>query len=236
MNPTAKIWLLRLAGIPITIFAPILAARIILYLWKSWTGGGEPFFASIPILVVIIWLMFRVAGWTVFASRANLLSHGIRRISYVAGAEAFLILAFWVIRLPEQPYERATLKFVELKPATVNVTGTWKGTWTDPRAGYEEVISLTLEQTGNTISGIIHSAKETMAGLKREREWEIIEGQISGDRINFYYGRSEFRRDVSGTLLGVCKEGEMSGEYFGHVAARTGGSSKGTWQASKINP
>jgi len=236
MNPTAKIWLLRLAGIPITILVPILAATIIMYLWKWLTGGGEPFLASIPILVVIIWSTIRVAGWTVFASRAILLSHGIRRVSYVAGIEACMILAFWVIRLPERPYNRETLKFSEIKPATVNVTGTWTGTWKDPRAGYEEVISLTLAQMGNTISGTIHSAKETMAGLKKEREWDIIEGHISGDRINLYYMRSEFRRDVSATLLGVCKVSEMSGEYFGHVAARTGGSSKGIWQASKTKP
>lgn len=236
MNPTAKIWLLRLAGIPLTILVPMIGAKLLMDLCNWLLGDGSLFFVSIPILGVLIWSVIRVAGWAVFASRVDLLSHGIRRVSYVAGIDVCLIFALWVIHLPEEPYERASLKFSEVTPATVNVTGVWKGTWTDPRAGYEEVISLTLEQTGNAISGTIHSAKETMAGFKKEREWGIIEGQISGDRINLYYGRSEFRRDISGTLLGVCKEGEMSGEYFGHVAARTGGSSKGAWHVTKTKP
>jgi hypothetical protein len=236
MNPTAKIWLLRLAGIPITILVPMIGSNLLMYLCKWLLGDGSLFFVSIPILIVLIWSTFRMAGWTVFASQANLLSHGIRRVGYAVGFVAFLILAFWVIRLPERPYDRATLKFSETKPATVNVSGAWTGTWTDPRARYEEVISLTLAQTGNTVSGTIHSAKERLSGFTNEREWDIIEGQISGDRINLYYLRREFQRDVSATLLGVCKEGEMSGEYFGHVAARTGFSTKGTWQASKTKP
>ncbi|WP_395750334.1 hypothetical protein [Prosthecobacter sp.] len=236
MNPTAKIWLLRLAGIPITILVPMIGSDLLMYLCNWLLGYGSLLFVSLPMLVVAIWSMSRVAGWTVFASRADLLSHGIRRVAYALGFVACLILASWGIRLPERPYDRATLKFSKTKPATVNVSGTWTGKWTDPRAGYEEVISLTLEQTGNAISGTIHSAKETMAGLKKERVWGVIEGQVSGDRINLCYGRSEFQKYISGTLLGVCNEGKMSGEYFGHVAARTGGSSKGTWQASKTTP
>ena len=236
MNPTAKIWLLRLAGIPITIIVPGLVANLLMYLCEWLLGYGSLFFVSIPILVVIIWATYRVAGWTVFASRANLLSHGIHRVGYAVGFVAFLILAFWVIQLPERPYDRAALKFSETKPATVNVSGTWVGTWTDPRAGYEEVISLILEQTGNTISGTIHSEKERVPGYKGEREWIIIEGQISGDRINLYYRRGDFRMDIPATLLGVCKQGEMSGEYFGHVAARTGFSTKGTWHVTKTKP
>lgn len=146
-------------------------------------------------------------------------------------------MAIWFIHLPEQPYDRAALQFNEIKPAKTNVTGTWKGTWTSPRTEYTEDITLTLEQTGNTITGAIHSEKERVPGSKKEAEWDIIEGQISGDRVNLYYKRRfTFRMDVTATLLGVCKQDEMSGEYFGHVAARRGGSSKGTWQASRAKP
>lgn len=236
MNPAAKIWLLRLAGIPITILVPMIGSNLLMYLCKWLLGDGSLFFVSIPILLVLIWSTIRMAGWTVFASQANLLSHGIRRVGYAVGFVAFLILAFWVMRLPERPYDRTKLKFSKITPATVNVTGVWKGTWTDPRARYEEVISLTLEQTGNTISGTIHSEKERVPGYKREREWEIIDGQISGDRINLYYRQGDFRMDIPATLLGVCKQGEMSGEYFGHVAARIGFSTKGTWQVTKTKP
>ncbi|MCF7787069.1 MAG: hypothetical protein K9N47_13165 [Prosthecobacter sp.] len=236
MNPTAKIWLLRLAGIPITILVPMIGSNLLMYLCKWLLGDGSLFFVSIPILVVLIWSTLRMAGRTVFASRENLLSHGIRRLGYAAGFMAFLILAFWGIRIPERPYDRATLEFSETTPATVNVSGTWTGTWTDPRAGYEELISLTLDQTGNTISGTIHSEKERMPGVKKEREWDIIDGQISGDRINLYYRRGDFRMDIPATLLGLCKQGEMSGEYFGHVAARTGFSTKGTWHVTKTKP
>jgi hypothetical protein len=237
VNPTAKTWLIRLMGVPITILVLSLGAGVFLDGWKWLTGDGYPILASIPALVVILWATFRVAGWTVFASQADLLSHGIRRICCTIGIVSCLILVLWAMHLPEQPYDRETLKFGEIKPATVNVTGAWTGSWTDPRSRYSEVIKLTLEQTGNVVTGTIHSERDSVAGLKRERELDIIEGHVSGDRINLYYKlRFVFRADATATLLGMCKQDEMSGEYVGHVAARPGGTSKGNWQVSRSKP
>lgn len=237
MNETAKSWALRLIGIPITILIPIIGAGIFLDGWKWLTGDAYPLLASIPAYIAILWATLWMAGRTVYASRADLLSHGVRLVGRAAGIEVCLMLVFWVIRLPEQPYDRDTLKFGEIMPATVNVTGTWKGSWTSPRNEYTEDITLTLEQFGNTITGAIHSEKERVEGLKKEADWDIIEGQISDNRINLFYKRRfTFRMDITSTLLGVCKQDEITGEYFGHVAAGRGGSSKGTWQVSRTKP
>jgi hypothetical protein len=237
VNHTAKSWILRLIGIPVTILIPMLGAHTFMDGCARLIGDSNLIFVSIPALITILWATFRMADWIVFASRADLLSKGVRRIGYAIGIEACLILALWIIQLPEQPYDREALRFGEIKPATVNVTGTWKGSWTDPRAEYKENITLTLEQTGSTISGTIHGEKERVPGSKKEGDWDIIEGQVSSDRINLYYKRRfSFRTDATATLLGVCKHDEMSGEYFGHVTARRGGSSKGMWQASRTQP
>ncbi len=149
---------------------------------------------------------------------------------------ACLILALWMIHLPGRPYDRETLKFGEIKPTLLNVTGAWTGSWTDPRRDYKEIITFNLEQSGNTISGTIHSVEQSRVGFKKPYEWDVIDGHISGDRINLYYGRRDFRKDITATLLGVCKQDEMSGEYFGHVAAKVGFSSKGIWQVHRVQP
>ena len=120
-------------------------------------------------------------------------------------------------------YDRESLKIQRVVSPDADLTGTWVGTWTDPRKEFTEMITLTLTQSGNSMSGTIVDEGGT--------QWRIIEGVVSGSELNLFYDRDFGWPGAGATLLGSIEGDTISGNYYGHERPRRGSSSSGPWEA-----
>ncbi len=225
MNSTAKLWILRLLSIPMVLFFPIVCLLIVVTMADRIWGN------EFPLIEVSVTLLFSIgtAIWfsvgTVFASRTDPLNYCYRLLAAITGFNVAAPFLLWLFLLPEKAYPRADLKFDTVVPPIIDVSGTWKGAWTDPRKNYTEAITLTLVQHDNVVTGSIVDEGGT--------NWLIIEGIVSGNRINLFYDRELAFRSHGATLLGTLNKGQLTGLYYVHESVKPGWSSKGAWQATR---
>jgi hypothetical protein len=99
-----------------------------------------------------------------------------------------------------------------------NITGTWTATYTNTNTGESDVVTLSLTQTGNVVTGNISDPDHGSIPLS---------GLISGNGITMQFTDSVKGEAVTskGTLSNA--DGSMSGTY----TSTKGG--KGTWSATK---
>lgn len=136
----------------------------------------------------------------------------------------------WYQAFTTRPYERQDLVFETVEEPKADVSGIWNGTWINPKKSETESITLELIQEGNDITGTI-TADST--------QFEIRDGQISGDEINLFYDHSvtEFSRSEGvGTLIGRVNEQQASGAWFAHKRPRFGYSRSGPWSIEQVKP
>lgn len=226
MNHPANIWLLRVASIPAALFIP-LTATILVGVTAREFGCQDYLLYALAFVTFVIstCVAISLASVTVFASRRAPLAERSKVLRYMAIFDIGAFLASQLIALPSRAYDRVSLEFDVVRSPTINVSGTWKGEWSDPRKDVKQEITLTLQQQGNSVEGMIIDDTGT--------KWRIIEGVVSGDSLNLFYDKEFAWRSAGATLLGSLENGQLSGHYYGHERPKPGWSSKGPWHATK---
>jgi hypothetical protein len=194
-------------------------------------GGKFPmegmFFGAIGGFVFMLWATaFSVIAW----QHQKWLKIKIALIVFLLIDLGWLPVK-WYRNYSTRPYSREELAFKKVEPSTADLTGIWQGTWTDPKTSLTESITLDLRQDGNQVEGTIT--------VDRSSQFEIVEGLISGNQINFFYDHSfpEFSRPNGvGTLLGEVASGQLSGTWQAHQRPSAGQARKGPWSARKTSP
>jgi hypothetical protein len=230
MSISTRAWLQRLAALPFVALFPFVAVILFCELAAWLTGDPQPIMATLPAAILIIWLTWSFSADLLFARREWLLSHGGRLLCWLVAGEMASVAIILIMIAPTLSHDPEKLRLTEVSPASVNLRGRWEGTWTDSRRGSPKNIRLFLDQEGNRLWGRILD--------ERDREWKIVEGTVSGDRIHARYELLRFGSGYDGgaTLLGSCADMELKGEYFEHVRSRPGFSSKGSWSARRVTP
>ena len=227
MNPTAKLWLLRIASIPAAMLIPLTATGLVGVIAQELGFEDVMFYGPMFVAFVIsACVAISLSTVTVFASRAAPLAERIKVLRAMAIFDVLAFLTGQLIALPSQPYDRTSLKFEAVHAPAIDVSGTWEGEWTDPRIKVTQAITLTLQQKGNSVAGTIVDDSGT--------KWGIIEGVVSGDRLNLFYAKEMAWRSAGATLLGSLKNGQLTGYYYGHERPKRGWASKGPWHATKL--
>ncbi|MCD6052331.1 MAG: hypothetical protein K0Q55_3749 [Verrucomicrobia bacterium] len=134
--------------------------------------------------------------------------------------------------LDPKVYDRASLRFTHSTPATVDVTGLWKGTITDKKRRRTETFFLNVTQIQGSVTGEIG-----LEFLGEMDSWPepVKEGQVSGNVINLYWDAPAIARMV--TLRGSVSNDLIKGEYFRHYhPPYRDWSQTGSWQATRIGP
>jgi hypothetical protein len=174
-----------------------------------------------------------VSRYTVFARSERLVK--ARRI--LLALVVFDLLAIPMARtinwvLNPKVHDRASLRFTQTTPATVDVTGLWKATLTDEKQKLTETFFMNLTQSQASISGNIH---EEFLGKMDSWPEAVEEGKVSGDSINLLWNSPGPARIA--TLLGVVTNDAIKGTYFRHVyPPHRDQSQTGFWQATRIGP
>jgi hypothetical protein len=225
MTTTAKLWILRLVSIPAALLFPVVCLLIVTVLAQRVWGNEFPMFETAIALILSGITALCISVKTVFAPRNAPLKQGYNALAATVAFEILAPFALWLFLLPGKPYDRKDLQFDVMAPVSIDVTGTWDGSWTDPRKNFTEAITLTLLQSGHSVTGAISDAK----GMK----WLIVEGAVSGDRVNLFYDREFAFRSRGATLLGTLKDGLLTGDYYAHDSPKFGWSAKGAWQAAR---
>ena len=135
----------------------------------------------------------------------------------------------WYQNYSTRPHPREELAFQEVRPPKSNISGIWKGSWTNPKSSLTESITLDLTQNKNLIEGFITTSKSS--------HFIITDGVISGEEINLFYDHS-FRgaagSEGTGTLLGKVTSQQISGKWYANNRTPRGSSRDGPWTVSKI--
>ncbi len=227
MNPTAKLWLLRIASIPAALFIPLTATALVGVIAQELGFEDLMLYGSMFVAFVIsTCVAISLSAVTVFASRAAPLAERGKLLRAMAIFDVLALVTSQLITLPGHPYERTALKFEAIHVPAIDVSGTWAGEWTDPMKKVTQAITLTLQQEGNNVAGTIADESGT--------KWRIIEGVVSGDRLNLFYDREMAWRSAGATLLGSLKDGRLTGFYYGHDRPKRGWAAKGPWHATKF--
>lgn len=225
MHPIAKLWFLRIASVPVVLFMPLAATGLTGVIAQEF-GCDDWLLYSLMFVTLVLATCIAIAlsVVTVFASSKAPLAERYKTLRVMVLVDALVLVSAWLISMPGRPYDRATLKFDVLRAPTIDVTGTWTGEWIDPRMDFGETITLILEQDGSAVTGTI---------LGGGTKWRIIEGVVSGDRLNLFYVSEFAFRSGGATLLGNLKDGQLSGHYYVHERRRAGWASKGSWHAAR---
>jgi hypothetical protein len=229
-----KLWILRLASIPALLLLPVACAGVAVTAADQLLGDDFPLGAVMLATAIGIAAIIPLSVWTVFARRSVPLKHGVRVLVGIIAFDflAFpvsALLCFWAASLTTPTvHERATVRLKSVIPPRVDITGTWQGSWTDPKMKATETITLTVSQTGALVTGTIAD--------ERYRDWRIIEGVVSGDELDLFYDLDfPNLRTRGATLRGVIKNNSIKGEYYGHESPARGWASSGTWVASRVH-
>lgn len=223
MSHGTKLWTLRLLSIPVLLLFPVISAAMTSAVAERFWNNEFPMFELVVIVPLSFLIALGLSTVTVFASRNAILRPRFVLLAAVFGLEILVPAALVLYLLPSRARDREDVRFQTVEAPTIDVTGAWNGSWTDPLQNVTEGITLQLEQQGNTVSGSIVDAGGT--------RWQIEEGVVSGDRINLFYDREYAFRSRGATLVARLQEAQLKGEYYGHDPAKAGWSSKGTWQA-----
>lgn len=217
---------MRLVSLPVLLVFPWVCLGVTVVAAERFWGDRQPILVLPLVLLGSITVALSLSFCTLFASRKSPLKRAWICLAFMLGLELLVPLLLWLMSLPERAFERGDLKFQSWVAPSIEVTGEWQGSWTDPHQDFRQGITLFLQQDGAVITGEI---RDEGGG-----RWHIIEGQVSGDQVNLFYGKEFAFRDRGATLLGVFKKGELVGEYFAHGRAKIGWSSRGAWQAVKV--
>lgn len=192
-------------------------------------GNSYPLGETMLALVFGTIVAGGLSSVTVFARRGLPSRRAIRILTALVAFDVLAIPGALLVcnLLTSKPYERKDLKPALGLPATVDVTGTWRGSWTDPRKKITQSISLKLNQSGNEITGTIVDGEGN--------RFRIIEGMAGGTEINLFYDRASPAWPSGGaTLIGRLEAGRLSGSYYAHQRPRPGGASSGPWHADRV--
>lgn len=222
-NGRSRLVTLRVTSVFPLLLLPVIALLtgivVPLLLW----GKNFPVLEAIAALVLGSMAAAYFSTNTLFIRQNGSVKKGWCTIAFLFGFEIIILVILLTQIQPAKPYDRNTVKLQTRFHPVIDVTGRWRGQWTDPRKNFHETITLELTQTGNSISGSIHAGP---------RVFLIHEGTISGDDIDLYYApKSEFR-DGWATLQGTLKNGEITGKYYTHSSPKIGWASTGTWNAA----
>ena len=169
------------------------------------------------ILSVIAVSMWRAKNWRGFVALT----------AFVCCFSFAWIPLGWTIGYITSPYSRDKVAFDEIQSPTVDVSGVWHGNWTDTRKEFSEKIILSLQQNNSKVTGTIVS--------ERKRSFDIVDGVVSGDRVNLYYNVSFPEWPLAGgggTLVGTVENKKISGTWFAHERPKHGWSIDGPWEAT----
>src|SRR5262245_3991257 len=187
MTPRQKVWVVRAVSIPVLLLLPFACGLLAAAIGERLLGNSYPLGEAMTGMIVGFVAMIVLSPWTVFARQDGGLKS---RIRVLVGLGAFEILGLPLVLvisalsdslLSAQAYDRASLKLAPIVQPTVEVSGSWNGSWTDPRKKFTETITLNLTQSQNSVTGSIVD--------ERGGEWKIIEGVVSGDQLNLFYDR-----------------------------------------------
>jgi len=103
------------------------------------------------------------------------------------------------------------------EPTTVNVTGTWQGSWQSSAHNINDTFSTNITQQGSVLSGTINVPEIGMSGAD-------LKGTVNGNTITF--GDIDEKITFTGTVSG---ESAASGTYIYPSL-----SDNGVWQGNKM--
>jgi hypothetical protein len=230
-----KLWTLRLASIPALLLLPLACAGIAVAYADKILEDDFPLGLVMLATAAGIVAMIPLSLWTVFARQNSSFKRGFRVLAGLAafdllGPFVTILLCSWIAALSApMVYDRASVRINSPVPPNVNVSGTWKGSWTDPRMKFTQIITLTLTQQDNQVTGSMIDDEL--------REWRIAGGVVSGDELDLFYDREFAWQPTRGaTLRGVITNNSIAGKYYGHERPRRGWASTGTWVAIRADP
>lgn len=217
-----------LASVPALLLLPLVSVAVMNMIQVNLLGNHHPLGST--LLAGVVGIFGAVAGvvWGLVALGEGALKRA-RRI--LLGAVAFDVLAIPIVMLivkiaTPQVYDRESLALEKVVAPIGDVSGTWQGEWTDPRKDLTSAITLTLTQSGNSVTGVIQDEKG--------RRWEILEGVASGTALNLFYDQAFPSLPSSGaTLVGEIEGDTISGKYFGHERPLPGWASSGSWAVKR---
>ena len=186
-------------------------------------GGGD---ISYPMLMVggMVALLVFPVGVTLVA----ILWRGCHWRWLVALLGVLLVVDFGWLPVGKywawhgRPYTRAEVALIARDAPRVDLSGTWKGTWTNPKMSRRETVMLSLEQVGAEVAGTF----TTDSG----REFRVLEGVVSGDEVDLFYGvgGTEWgHRGGVGTLRGRVDGVTMECTWYAHSRPPRGASRQG---------
>lgn len=222
-------WKLTLAGISLVV--AILALPFSYFGWyvvitkDEYPLGAMIFGFILGALLIVLFSSAVVIIWRARMWRALFgLSLLLPMMSF--GWIAYGRMANYLSR----PYEREELVIQEIRPAQVSIAGRWEGSWTNPKGDVTEMITLQLNQNGNTVTGEIIT--------ETGRVFSIIDGVVSGYEVNLFYDNGPGEWSLPGgvgSLLGNVGEDGMEGRWYAHERPPPGVSRDGPWNALKAS-
>ena len=123
----------------------------------------------------------------------------------------------------ESPYQRQDFAFKELSPPTENLTGRWRGTWTDPARRTDEDFVLDLKQNGNALRGKVEF-------MDRDFTRAAVTGQVSGAQVSLFCAPYD-RALPKTSWVGTARDGALAGTWYQHGPVLHGDASTGPWMA-----
>jgi len=232
MTSRQKLWTLRIVSIPVLLLLPFACGLVAAAIGERLLGNSYPLGEAMIGMVAGFVAMIVLSPWTVFARQDGGLKRRIRVLTGIAAFEILglpLVLAISALSdslLRAKAYDRASLKLDPIVKPTVDVSGTWNGSWTDPRQDFTETITLNLTQSQNSVTGSIVD--------ERGGEWRIIEGVVSGAQLNLFYDRDFPAWPGAGaTLRGGITNNSIKGNYYAHERPRRGWASSGPWVVTR---
>jgi hypothetical protein len=234
MTSRQKVWTLRIVSIPVLLLLPFACGLVAAAIGERLLANSYPLGEAMTGMVAGFVAMIVLSPWTVFARQDAGLKKRVRVLIGIGAFEIIglpLVLAISALSdslLRAKAYDRASLKLDPIVKPTVDVSGTWNGSWTDPRKEFTETITLNLTQSQNSVTGSIVD--------ERGGEWRIIEGVVSDNQVNLFYDR-EFPAwpGAGATLRGVITSNSITGNYYGHERPRRGWASSGPWVVTRAS-
>lgn len=225
----AKFWIYYVGCVLPLLLVPGVCLAITMRIQIGLLGNNYPMGAMLfggvagVVLMLVLWirLMFMVGEAEI--KEVQKFFFGLLGFEVLAIGLTFLIMK---LGTPEI-YDRESLAFEFVEKPTIDFSGTWEGSWADSRKDETMKITLVLSQAGSSVEGSIVDG----SGV----EWRVIEGVVSGSKINIFYERSGAWPGAGATLLGDFEGGTVFGNYFAHDAPRTGWASKGAWEATRTS-
>ena len=218
-----------LGGIPVLLLVPWVCMVVVNGILRGLHGDSSPLMETMAAFVVGVVIVVVLSIWILVACGEDALPRAGR---ILLGVLAFDILAIPITILvvkiaTPKIYDRKSLALESSVVAAVDLSGIWAGIWTDPRKDFTSKIVMTLTQSGNLVTGSIRD--------DTGKEWEILEGVVSGVQVNFFYDRvSSTRSGLGATLLGKVEGDSMTGSFFGHESPRPGWASTGPWEVKRV--